>query len=207
MSKRHVIVLPFAALATGGVFMLMTALIDAQWVPQDTAQDLKYEINPVVEDINPFIKTIDLKIIDHVEIPPPPPLIDRQPRIRPSEPLPTYTELIPIIPNPDISDLRPVIYTPDSEEKPLVRVPPVMPSRAERSGHCIVRFEVNAEGAPYNISTPYCSQPIFTRPTIKAVGGWRYRPAVSGGAAISSRSIETRVSFNLNDENGRLIPE
>lgn len=95
----------------------------------------------------------------------------------------------------------------DSEEKPIIRNPPKMPMRAERSGHCQAEFDINAQGVPFNITTPYCTQSMFSRPTIKAVETWKYRAAVQDGTARTSRSIRTKVSFNLNDENGRLIPE
>jgi len=57
------------------------------------------------------------------------------------------------------------------------------------------------------MTTPYCSQPLFSRPTLKAVSGWKYRPAMQGGAAQTSRSVETKVVFRLMNENGEIIPE
>lgn len=207
MSIRYYGVLPFAALATGGLFSLMTLLIRTQWVPQDTNEDLKFNIYPVVEPYELIRTNLKLKPLERVETPPAPPIIETQAAQRPTEPLAGYDDMIGSFDPPKISMAPLAINIIDSRETALVRVPPAMPSRADRSGHCIARFNINAEGTPYNISTPFCSESIFSRPTIQAVQRWKYRPAIQNGTARSSRSIETRVSFNLKDEKGRIIAE
>lgn len=207
MSKRYVIVLPFAAIATAGLFGLMTVLIRSEWSPQVKSEALKYEINPQIIDITVTRKNMRPDELKSIETPPAPPEIDTQARILPSTPIATVEGAIPDFDFKIIDMKTNVAINVDSEEKAILRLAPVMPTRAERSGHCIVRFDINAEGAPYNITTPHCSQSMFSRPTLKAVSGWKYRPAIQGGQAQSSRSIETRMTFNLADENGNIIPE
>ncbi len=80
MSKRYIIVLPFAAIATAGLFGLMTALIRTEWSPQTKSEVLKYEINPQVIDITfprPDLRPNEIK---RIETPPAPPIIDVQKR-------------------------------------------------------------------------------------------------------------------------------
>ena len=36
----------------------------------------------------------------------------------------------------------------DRDPQPLVRIPPIMPTRAEKSGHCRIRFDVIPEERP-----------------------------------------------------------
>lgn len=207
MSKRFIFVLPFAGVATAGLFGVMTMLIDGEWAPQDKSADLKFEINPVENDIEIIRARTKLDKVKRVETPPPPQRIDTQSKILPSEPVATIKGAIPDFKLDGLVVKTNVVLNMESKETPLVRIPPQIPSRAERSGHCVVRFDINAQGAPFNITTPYCSQNMFSRPTLKAVSGWKYRPAMQDGAAQTSRSVETKVVFRLMDENGEMIPE
>ena len=95
----------------------------------------------------------------------------------------------------------------DRDALPIVRVPPIMPPRAQRSGHCMVRFDVSAEGTPLNVEATYCSDNIFKRATIKSVQKWKYKPKIRDGLAMSRSGVESRVTFQLTDNNGKLIPE
>lgn len=52
MLKRYILGLPVSGLATGAVFGLMMGLIATEWTPQEKAQVRKFEVNPVVEDVN-----------------------------------------------------------------------------------------------------------------------------------------------------------
>ena len=82
-----------------------------------------------------------------------------------------------------------------------------MPRRAERSGFCRVELDVSPEGAPFNIRTTQCSDPVFSRATVRAVQTWRYRPKISGGSAVARMGVRNIVRFDLLDERGRRIPE
>mgnify|MGYP000459528275 CR=1 FL=1 len=207
MSKRFICVLPLAAIATAGLFGVMITLIDGEWAPQESVKDLKFDINPVVDEPRLIRRTVQIEKIKKVETPPPPQRIATQNPIQPKEPIAEQDWMIPDFSFDDMDISTDVALNIDSDEKAILRVPPQMPTRAERSGHCVARFDINAEGAPFNITTPYCTQDVFSRPTLKAVAKWKYRPAVQDGTAQTSRSVETKVVFKLADENGRLIPE
>ena len=90
---------------------------------------------------------------------------------------------------------------------PIFRQPPVMPARAERSGHCDVIFDVNADGATYNVQVLTCSQNLFARASVKAAHKWKYRPQIIDGQAQDRRGVRTTITFSLTDERGNLIPE
>ena len=51
-----------------------------------------------------------------------------------------------------------------------------MPPRAEKSGHCKVRFDVSPEGTPFNIDAYSCTQSVFKRESIKATSKFKYNP-------------------------------
>jgi len=82
-----------------------------------------------------------------------------------------------------------------------------MPTRAERSGHCDVRFNVSAEGAPYDIKVTRCTQSLFERSTLRSVAKWKYRPRIENGQAVAMQGITNRVVYRLTDERGEIIPE
>jgi protein TonB len=82
-----------------------------------------------------------------------------------------------------------------------------MPARAERSGFCRVILDVGADGTPFNVRATDCSESIFSRPTVRAVERWRYRPKVENGIEVTRQNVRNIVRFNLLDERGHLIPE
>jgi len=99
-----------------------------------------------VEDITiiPDIKKPEL--LDKVEVPPAAPIIEK-------------TAATSVVVNPvvveqnstvfDMKDLKittVAVIPADTDEQPLIRVPPIMPSHAMKSGYCDVRFNVNAQG-------------------------------------------------------------
>ncbi|PHQ59004.1 MAG: hypothetical protein COC03_07200 [Robiginitomaculum sp.] len=73
--------------------------------------------------------------------------------------------------------------------------------------YCKVRFNVTAQGQPYAVMATYCTQSVFKHPTIKAVQKWTYKPKIQSGLTVARQGVETRITFNLTDEHGRLIPE
>ena len=89
---------------------------------------------------------------------------------------------------------------------PLVRVPPVMPRSATRSGYVDVVFDVDGNGTPINIKSIYATEPKFIDPTLKSVGKWRYSKLDAGVNPASRKGVAAKVTFRLTDEGGRLIP-
>lgn len=90
---------------------------------------------------------------------------------------------------------------------PVVRVPPVMPGRAGRSGHVNFKFDVNDEGSPVNIEVVSATEDLFVKPAMKAVKKWKYDPIQDDDNSESRKGIVTKISFRLTDERGRVLPE
>ncbi|MEP6343657.1 MAG: energy transducer TonB [Maricaulaceae bacterium] len=89
----------------------------------------------------------------------------------------------------------------------VVRFPPMMPTGAEKSGHCKVRFDVTADGTTQNIQILFCTQEIFNPTALESVSKWRYPPEDKCGNSKKSSSIKTTIRYKLIDENGNIIPE
>ena len=114
---------------------------------------------------------------------------------------------IPTFEKPVLSTDVPVITVSDRDVQPLLRIAPIMPPRAEKSGHCRVRFNVSAEGAPFDVQTTYCTQSLFERATLKSVQRWKFNPKIVNGRPVAMTGVENKVTYRLTDERGQLIPE
>jgi protein TonB len=186
---------------------LMTWLIADEFQSEDSVDFASFEINPKPDDIPLLIERTPPKL-DAIDVPPPPPVVDILPTDRPSEPI--------IIPHqPDtvfdpsqyiVRTVRSVIPS-DTDPKPLIRVPPIMPPRASRSGHCQMLFDIGSDGKPFNIAVSACSDRVFERPAIRAVGKWVYRAEVKDGLPVTRTGLTTIIRFRLTDDRGDIIPE
>lgn len=202
--------LPSAGLAiamTTAIGLFMVAMVATEFQPQDKHETLNYEINPVVVDIDPPHDRIPPVLIQRVETPPPPPVIAREEAAQPREKLTTVDGRIPVFDPPKLDHNVFVITVSDRDAQPLVRIPPIMPPRAEKSGHCRVRFDVSPEGAPFNVVATYCTQKLFERASTKSVQKWKYNPKIVDGRSVSRSGVESKISFRLTDERGKIIPE
>ena len=200
------VVLPAAAV-TVGLFALMAGLIAEEFQAEDKLQIAELDINPEVEDIAVAERTVKLVELKRVETPPAPPVIEIATTELPGEPIVEVVGAKSAMPAPvlDVSVFQPILS--DREPQPLVRIPPQMPPRADKSGHCVVRFDVSPEGQPFNVATTSCTQSMFERPTVRAVQRWRYNPKIQDGRAVGRTGLSTKVRFNLADERGQIIPE
>lgn len=204
--SRYSLGISFGAVVTVGLTLGMANMIATDFVAQKVMEKQDFSINPVVEDITiiPDIKKPEL--LDKVEVPPAAPIIEK-------------TAATSVVVNPvvveqnstvfDMKDLKittVAVIPADTDEQPLIRVPPIMPSHAMKSGYCDVRFNVNAQGVPFDVETTYCTQSLFARPTIKSVTKWKYRPRIQDGQATSRIGVTNRVRYHLTDERGQLIP-
>ena len=191
-------------LGLGGV---MAGLIRVDFAAPDTVKTQIFDINPVAEDIKVIKSRRPPKPYEAVEIPPATPRIDTQ-SVSNVSVEPVAIDPVDIPWNPPVMKRDDfILYAADTDEQPLLRPAPAMPTRADRSGHCMMAFDVNAEGTPYNISATRCSEMLFSRASVKAVGKWRYRPKVVDGQAVSRTGMRSKISFQLTDEAGRIIPE
>ncbi len=196
-----------AAFVTFALFVAMKILISGDFKAQEKLATDSFEINPTVEDIKVVKRTTKIDKVKKVITPPPPPQIERQQAEKPQEAIASLEGAIPEIDLPKIDRQNFEIRVSDKDAQPLVRIPPIMPPRAEKSGHCKVRFDVSPEGQPFNVQTTYCTQNLFSRATIKSVSKWKYNPKITDGRPVSRTRVETTIRFLLNDERGKLIPE
>ena len=90
--------------------------------------------------------------------------------------------------------------------KPLVRIPPIFPIRALRTGRTNFIFDLEDSGTPINIRIIDATEEIFVRPTVKAVEKWKYAAKMPGEAESKRKDICSRLTFRLQDERGRVIP-
>ena len=204
---RWILGFPVAALVTIGLFILMMTLIAEEFKPQEKLASASFEINPTVEDIKVIKRDTKVKQVKKVVTPPPPPTIERQQAAKPQERIASLEGAIPDFEAPTIDRKNFKIAVSDRDAQPLVRIPPIMPPRAEKSGHCRVKFDVSPEGAPFNVITTFCTQRLFERATIKSVQRWKYNPKIVDGRAVARNGVENKVTYRLTDERGRIIPE
>ena len=196
-----------AGAVTAGLFLLMAGLIAEEFQPEDRTRLEAMELNPKVEDIVVMERIIRPAIYQPIEVPPPPPVVDIAQTPRPTEPIVDMAGRKPDFKPTEISFAPVTIVESDRNVQPIHRIPPQMPPRAERSGHCKMRFNVSAEGQPYDVTALSCSQSLFERASVRSVQSWRYRPKVRDGRPVSRTGVETKITFNLADERGQLIPE
>lgn len=205
--RRYVASTSAAGALTFALGVTMALMIETNFTAAEKPDTQSFEINPVAADIAPPESRTQSHIKRDVIVPPPSPRIETASKSLPSEPI------VPIGGNQDIdwkmefTPLNNIISIADSDEQPLYRTEPVMPPRAQRSGHCIMQFDVSAEGAPYNISAQSCSEDLFKSSSAKAVSKWKYKAKVVNGQRTARAGITTRITFNLTDERGNIIPE
>ncbi len=196
-----------AVFVTTGLGLIMASMIAVEFKAQDKLENTSFEINPTGEDVKVVTRKAKIDKVKTVIPPPPPPQIDRQPAVQPTEAIASLEGAIPIFEPPKIEGKIFNIALSDRDPQPLVRIPPIMPPRAERSGHCKVRFDVSPEGQPFNVATTYCTQGLFERVSIKSVQKWKYNPKIVDGRSVSRSGVESKITFRLTDERGKIIPE
>ncbi|HFE38747.1 MAG TPA: energy transducer TonB [Gammaproteobacteria bacterium] len=204
---RWLVGIIIAAFVTFALFVMMKILITGDFKPQEKGAKTSFEINPKVEDIKIAVRETVIAKVRKVVTPPPPPQIERQQASQPSVAIASLEGAIPDFEAPVLDKQSFKITVSDRDAQPLVRIPPIMPPRADKSGHCDVRFDVSPEGAPFNVTAPYCTQSLFKRASVKSVQKWKYNPKIVDGRAVSRSGVESRIVFRLADERGNIIPE
>lgn len=198
-------IMTLSAAVTCGLMLSMSRMIAAEFQIQDKLSDLTYDINPVEKLIVKVAPVTEPEPYEKVEVPPPPPETGFDPTEKVTVPPVTLTTVKPIFKPPtQMIPLTPAISV-EKDYSPIQRIAPIMPPRATRSGHCDMRYDVSAEGLPFNVEAISCSETLFARASIKAVQRWKYLPRVQDGRAVSVKDVRTRISFKLTDEAGQLI--
>jgi len=199
---------PSAVLAIGVTCLIglgMAAMIKSEFTPQEKMENLTFEINPVPDDILPPQDRVMPEQVQRVDTPPPPPRIEQVEATEPTVEIVSLDGGVPEFKFPKMINDNPIVTI--SHRQPDIRVPPIMPPRADKSGHCLVRFNVSAEGTPFDVQTTYCTQSLFKRSTIKSVQKWKFSPKIANGRPVAMIGVENKVTYRLTDERGRLIPE
>lgn len=204
---RWIIGLVTAAFLTFALFVGMKILISGDFQPEQKVDDQSFEINPTVEDIKVVKRTTKIDQVKKVITPPPPPQIERQQAAQPKTAIASLEGAIPEFEPPKIDRQNFKIQVSDRDAQPLVRIPPIMPPRAEKSGHCKVQFDVSPEGAPFNVVATYCTQSLFESASTKSVQKWKYNPKIVDGRGVARTGVVSQITFRLADERGRIIPE
>jgi len=208
--RRTLLGTPAALIVTAGLGLLMAGMIRVEYEAlAEKPEQLSFTINEEVPDIE-ITRITELPILRTVETPPPPPVIDT---IASDEPKIDRVELEvdpPIIDKPDVVFELADFEVSDRDAQPIFRPEPIIPPRfmeGDNSGHCTVRFDVSAQGSPYNVVATYCTTRALERATIKSVLKWKFRPKVVKGEDVAMTGVENRVTFRLLDERGNLLPE
>lgn len=204
---RWILFIPVAAIVTFALFVLMMTLIADEFKPQEKYETGTFEINPKVEDVKVIERETKVEKVKKVITPPPPPMIERAKADKPTERIASLEGAIPEFEAPKIDRTNFKVQVSDRDAQPLVRIPPIMPPRAEKSGHCRVRFDVSPEGQPFNVVATYCTQSLFQRASTKSVQKWKYQPKIIDGRSVARSGVESKISFRLTDERGKIIPE
>jgi len=91
--------------------------------------------------------------------------------------------------------------------QPLKRVPPVMPRQARRSGHVVVKFDLDNTGETMNVEKLSSSDRIFDKAAVNSVKKWQYSKLAAGDNPENRTGIISRVNFRLFNNRGEIIPE
>lgn len=169
---RWILGLPMAALVTAGLFFMMAGMIKE-----------KNEGYPSPKPVPNFNITAEIVESD--------PISPKPPTTIPKELPPTEYDFQRVDgpgeinaprPGPVIVDKRPP--GPGTAIGPVIRIPPAYPERCRTrgaAGSVIVEFDVTPEGNVTNARIIESPDRCFERPVLKAVSGWKYPPAPSGG--------------------------
>jgi len=185
---RWLVGIVVAAFVTFALFVAMKILISGDFKAQEKLEDATFEINPTVEDIKVVKRTTKIDKVRKVITPPPPPQIERQAAVQPQVPVASLEGAIPDFEPIKLDRKSFTIAVSDKDAQPLVRIPGQMPDRAEKSGHCLMRFDVK-------------------RNSIKATNKFKYNPKILDGRPVAMRGVETKITYRLTDERGKIIPE
>ena len=197
---RSLLSLPCALVATLALLMMMQGLIQRDY-PQVDPQPI-YRI-PNVTAVEPEIETR----FPEMEKPIKPQIHEPPPTLEPIAPE-TGERSVLVLPNQvelPGSGVKPVLIL-DSQPLPIVRINPVYPNQASArgiEGYVDVLFDITSIGTTTNIRiVGYSPSSIFNRSVLKAVSGWKYKPAGEGATAVATYNVRERISFVMEKASG-----
>jgi protein TonB len=98
----------------------------------------------------------------------------------------------------------------DRDAQPLIRIPPLMSRAAldgNKSGHCLLKFDVSKIGVPKNVRVGYCTDERFRDSSIRSLEKWKYNPAIRAGQAVERKDVVTNIRYVIQDSCGTILPE
>ncbi|MGI2173593.1 TonB family protein [Shewanella ulleungensis] len=198
LSQTAIVII--GAVVTLGLFVFMSQLVKNDHVLTGEASDA-----PLVNVVQDIPKPVAPKTIERLK---PKPIIPNVERVA----IPTSAGgEVTMIANELI---LPVVQTGSetyergrnsSDALPVVQVAPQYPIIAARDGiegYVVVEFDINEMGAVMNAKV-IDAQPrrTFDRSAIQAIKGWKYKPKLDQGHAVSQYRQQVRLDFSLEKSN------
>ncbi len=199
---RLVIAAPIAIAIVLGLLIFMGRIISQEFIePEGKEQRVLEAITPSEEsqEVRRSSRSRPQRLASADKPPPPPKLSSSKSDI--DLPTPNIQGAAPTELNFDRVQsiaIDPVAIS-DRDAQPIS--PPVVqyPRRAaERGieGSCEVRFDVNAQGEPFNVQAD-CSDSVFKREAERAVSRVRFAPKIVRGQALERRNVVYPMEFGL----------
>lgn len=168
------------------------------------------EIPDLVEDPRPTIPDVTAEFPEEIDtfedepVPTKPDIIEQPPVLEMEEPIIAKVDLEIINTRPAKTEIR-VKDIPGvnlgGQPMPIVRINPHYPANAASSGiegYVDVMFDITPIGTTSNIRvTGFFPSKVFNSSVVKAVRGWKYRPAADETGAKITLDVKERISFVL----------
>ena len=106
---------------------------------------MSFTVNPEIIEVAEIKKKRKAELV-RITPPPAPPIIERPTPTSPSGPIADPDIAIPDFDKINLDPQTVTLIIADAKEQPILQFAPVMPPRAEKSGHCNVRFNLTPQG-------------------------------------------------------------
>jgi len=146
-----------AACVTASLSLIMVKLIHVDFEVTPKAEALAFETNPplIPPPIGPIVRQLPVRS-DTIEIPPGISRLEIEPTGQPVEGPYTQEKIEVNFPMPKPGPIEIIVAKADTNPQPIIRAAPIVPDKALRagiSGHCKLRFGVNASGGTFDVKT------------------------------------------------------
>lgn len=197
---RSALVVPPAAIVTGGLILTMVSLIEFADRGLDKSEVVK------LPDI--FMPKQDIQTQRSVEKPDKPELDDTPP---PDVPQPDFDQIdgnaaVGQISGPNQVNARldlnmgGGLAATDGEYLPIVKVAPQYPRRALArglEGEVLVRYTVTKQGSVRDPQVVQSTNSVFDRAAVDSASRYKYKPRVVDGQAVEVPNVQTVIKFEL----------
>jgi protein TonB len=188
---------PMAAIMTLALLYAMHSLVHME-VPE-IIDEPRQKIPGVIAEFPDKIATMENELL-----PQKPQIIEQPPTLEMEEPVIAKADRDIININPVTTDFP---VTPDhginmgDQPMPIVRINPHYPVNAATrgiEGYVDVMFDITPIGTTTNIRIlGFSPSKVFNSSVVKAVRGWKYRPAADEAGAKTTLDVKERITFVL----------